>query len=433
MERHESLGIPLHPEFGRIHAEAHRPAYEPIEPPARLLFLLLHGASREDELAHWSALAGDRLAGAEAPRDALRLADEDWTLHIQRHVESTRYLFSVPPASDADDPFGTDPLARLPEAWIAGIPGRLLLALDLACVPRAGRSDEEMLALARRSLGPRLAGGRVGRMGSAAFAALSLRAGTGRMLVFAGSSSPHQTGRLVGRLLDVESYRTLALLGWPEARGLLGGLPEIEAELQAVAGRLARPGVQDEAVLHQLLDLGLGIERRLSQHTLRFSATQAYCEVLERRLRELDEKPIGPVPTLASTLRRRLDGVRDTTASVARWLAELSRRAGALGDLLRTRVSIRQEAQQQELLTTMNRRFALQFRLQRMAELLSVAIFTYYASHILEDVATAAGLLEGLGWTPAQVRAASAPLLAGLAIHWLLRARRRARHLEETD
>ncbi len=433
MERHEQLGLALHPELTRIQDEVHRFAYEPVAAPARIVFLLVHGGDREQELAHWSKLAGERLyAGARQAGEHLRISRSHWTLTLQRHVESTRYLFTLA-ADETNPPFASNALQHLPQAWIAEIPGKLLLALDLLCLPRGARSDKDLLALAREALGPRLAGGRMGRAGSIAFASLALHEGFERLLVFTGSNSPHQTGRLVGRLLDVESYRTLAVLGWPQARALLHELPLMEAELQQLAERLASPAVQDEAMLHRLLDLGLRIEQKLSRHALRFSATQAYFEVLHRRLRELDEVPIGPVPTLSSTLQRRLEGVRDTTASVGRWLGEISRRVGALGDLLRTRVSIRQEAQQQKILATMNRRFALQFRLQRMAELLSVAIFTYYASHILEDAAQAIGLLHEHGWSAAQVRAAIAPVLAGLAVYWLLRARRRARALEDAD
>lgn len=428
------VGIALHPAFSGIHAEVHRFAYEPMRPPVRALFLLVQSPAREAEQAHLGEIAAPGANLEVLAQDTLRVAGKGWTLSVQRHVESTRYLFLRPmAASHPERVFADDPLEGLPRHWIARIPGRLLLALDLACLARGEDTDEVLTTIARRALGDRLAGGRVGRTASLVFASLRLEGTMERMLVFSGADTPARTGRLVGRLLDVQAYRTLALLGWPQARGLLMELPQYEQRLEAIVSELATGG-QDEETLTKLLDLALEVERRLSQGARRFSATRAYFEVLERRLAELQERPVAGLPTWTTTLRRRLAGVRDTTEAVERWLAGLSRRTDALSDLLRTRVSVRQEAQQQKLLATMNRRFALQFRLQRTAELLSVAIFTYYASHILEDVATALGRLlghtpENFGW----VRALSAPLLAALAAWWLLRARKRAQALEEPD
>jgi uncharacterized membrane-anchored protein len=68
----------------------------------------------------------------------------------------------------------------------------------------------------------------------------------------------------------------------------------------------------------------------------------------------------------------------NTCDSVARRLEELSARIARASHLLRTRVDIAREQQNQALLASMDRRAHLQLRLQETVEGLSVAAITYY-------------------------------------------------------
>ncbi|MFM8547342.1 MAG: DUF3422 family protein, partial [Betaproteobacteria bacterium] len=55
-------------------------------------------------------------------------------------------------------------------------------------------------------------------------------------------------------------------------------------------------------------------------------------------------------------------------------------------NLLRTRVEIEREAQNQQVLSAMNRRAKLQLQLQQTVEGLSVVAITYYAVAVLGHV-----------------------------------------------
>jgi uncharacterized membrane-anchored protein len=93
--------------------------------------------------------------------------------------------------------------------------------------------------------------------------------------------------------------------------------------------------------------------------------------------------------------------------------------------LLRTRVDVERSAQNQELLTSMDKRADLQLRLQRTVEGLSVVAITYYAVNLVLYIV---GPLEQAYGIPKAVMAAVATPLVLLGV-WLMVQRIR-KHME---
>ena len=77
-------------------------------------------------------------------------------------------------------------------------------------------------------------------------------------------------------------------------------------------------------------------------------------------------------------LERRLLPAMRTCQAVENQLESLSRRIDRAIDLLRARVDVTLESQNQKVLAQMNRRSQLQLRLQQTVEGLSVAAISYY-------------------------------------------------------
>jgi uncharacterized membrane-anchored protein len=92
---------------------------------------------------------------------------------------------------------------------------------------------------------------------------------------------------------------------------------------------------------------------------------------------------MGGVQSLQEFLERRLSPGIKTCQSVRDRLEDLSRRIHRTTSLLRTRVEVSIEAQNQSLLTSMNRRSHLQLRLQQTVEGLSVVAIGYYALSLM--------------------------------------------------
>jgi uncharacterized membrane-anchored protein len=82
-------------------------------------------------------------------------------------------------------------------------------------------------------------------------------------------------------------------------------------------------------------------------------------------------------------MRRRLSPAMATVASTAQRLASLSERVARTSALLRTRVDIATEGQNQLLLEKLTKGQELQLRLQSTVEGLSIAAISYYVVSLL--------------------------------------------------
>ena len=200
-----------------------------------------------------------------------------------------------------------------------------------------------------------------------------------RLLVIAPEATTDtRVGRISQRLLELETYRMMALRGLPVAKALAPMLAEAEAALADITAQLEAKQVSEQQLLDTLIGLAARVERANAQHMYRFSATQAYQALVAQRLTELREKAIPGTQTLGEFMQRRLSPAMATVAATAQRLAALSQRIERASALLRTRVDIAAEAQNQELLAKLTRGQELQLRLQSTVEGLSIAAISYY-------------------------------------------------------
>ncbi len=220
----------------------------------------------------------------------------------------------------------------------------------------------------------------------------------------------------------------IALLALPDARHLLVELPNADARLTQLTRAISDGnGTDDEELMHQLTTLAAYVENLVANHYRRFSATHAYFDLVFKRLNDLHEQSVEAMPSMGGIPGRRLDPARTTCDSVFHWLDQLATRVGKTTQMLRTRIDVQHEKQNQEMLAAMNRRFQLQLRLrlrlQQAAELLSIAIFTYYTVNLLDYVAQEVAVLSDMPLESLLVKAVSAPLLAITAYLFIRRMR----------
>jgi len=229
--------------------------------------------------------------------------------------------------------------------------------------------------------------------------------------------NPRRLGRTVQRLLEIETYRMMALLGLPVAREVAATLRDAERDLAHVADEIrsvARD--QEPELLRQLTQLAGRVEGLYANTHARFSASSAYFELVQRRIDELREVRHAGLQTLGEFMDRRLGPAMQTCAWAARRQQALSERISRISNLLRTRVEIEQQQSSQDLLDAMNRRQKAQLLLQSAVEGLSVAAVTYYGAGLVGYLAKGAKS-AGFGLAPDAAVALSIPLIA-LAV-WL--------------
>jgi len=243
-----------------------------------------------------------------------------------------------------------------------------------------------------------------------------------------------QAARLVQRILEIETYRMMALLGLPLAQQSTPVLNAIEGELarltaamvdadQAIAG--APENADDEqALLRHITGLAARIEKLSLDSSYRFAASQAYFRLVRARIEELHEIRIEGVPTIGEFMDRRLAPAMNTCAAIAQRQEALAKRIAHTNDLLRTRVGIVQEQQNRKILQSLNARAAQQIRLQQAVEGLSVAAISYYLVGLFSYAGKAA---KAAGW-PINPDIATGMLIPLIAASVWLALRRLRQH-----
>lgn len=215
-------------------------------------------------------------------------------------------------------------------------------------------------------------------------------------LILEHGLAPARIGYFAKTAIDLETYRTLALLGLPLAHSLSGRLAVIEAEL----ARLTRQMREAEAgavqsLLASITRLAGELEAEAVASQYRFGATRAYGDIVAERLAMFGTARLPGHKRLHRFLDLRLAPALRTCRSVEQRLDRLSERLSRTANLLRTRVEVEIEEQNRALLDQMNRRARLQLRLQQTVEGLSVAAVSYYVVGLFYYLADA-----GQAWLP---------------------------------
>jgi uncharacterized membrane-anchored protein len=390
---------PDDPQRELLHNEVHARPTARIALPALIVYVavLNDGVSREQEWEHLRCLPGlgqlplERLQG-----NFLRFQFESHTLKWERHSEFTRYslVLDLPDGAGlgAAEPALLEQAWAAPAEWLRSIPGRTVAAIELVMLhaelpEHTPAAQATLMAPAQRWLGARgtVVASQLGGGHSWALTDFQLRpSGFERMLVITPpQTSETRAGRISQRLLELETYRLRALRGLPLAKALSPMLADAEPQLATITAQLENTSTSEQALLDQLVALAARVERATAESNYRFSATRAYDTLVAQRIQELREKPIPGTQTIGEFMQRRLSPAMATVAATAQRLVSLSERISRTSALLRTRVDIVTEAQNQQLLEKLTRGQELQLRLQSTVEGLSIAAISYYVISLL--------------------------------------------------
>ncbi|MGF1475407.1 MAG: DUF3422 family protein [Geminicoccaceae bacterium] len=388
--------------------ELHNRPSPVLEPPAHIThFAFIEGAGGAEQRRHIDALC-QQYGALAVPSDALHHSADlgEFRFRWEQHTEFSTLTFFRYGAFET--PFDEPASQLVPRQWLASFPGKALVAVQMALV---GFSEPP----SRKSLltwfeGHRLFGGFAANGKVRLWNSLRIHDdGYARVLAHAADLDAERCGRMVQRVLEIETYRNMALLGLPLARQLAPELRDMEETLVGLPTQMAERRDRDEqrGQLKHLSQLAATTERMVADSAFRFGATRAYADLVSARLRELDMTRSDDVQLLREFIARRFEPAVQTCASVQDRLLGLSERINRAADLLSTRVDLDVEEQNQALLRSMNKRAQLQVRLQETVEGLSVVALTYYAIGLFNY------LVQG---TNVSIGPLSADLLVAIAV-----------------
>lgn len=397
-----SLTIAQHPDRVLLSNELHARPHPPITAPTRVAALALErvGSDTGAELSHLIALLDHYGLPHPAPHARHMTVDLGrarlaWELHTE-FVTYTLIEDGMLP-----DPFSARLFDLLPEAWQQSAPGRLLSSclVRIEHAPDLDTAADRIAAVSGDWFQPQsLAVSRV--VDDAAVVASDFRLDPAGHIRFAtivlGKTGPQRIGRIVGRILEIETYKSLALLTLPIARQMFAELGGKEQDLERIVSRLAAGESTARDALDGLLNLSAEIERDMAQTAFRFTAAEAYGRLVHQRIDVLREVRCRGYQTFAEIMQRQFNPALRTCSSAWDRLQVLSQRLAQAADLLATRVSVQAGVQNREVLEKMDRRAELQLRLQETVEGLSVVAISYYgvnlAASLLAPLAGSVGI-----------------------------------------
>ncbi len=416
-------GFQSHPLRGTVLAESQARPFHAVALPRRVLHLaFLSGPDGQG--ADWRALTSYCAArGLSMPPEGAkhhRVNFGDGALRWENHAEFSTFTFEFEAPADAA-PFQPERPALVGVLDGLTQPGPLVVAVDLHMLSGERPTDPATVFDPAGMAYTEVDEG-------VALAATDLRVTTDgftRILVIDRGMAPARAGALMIRLLEIETYRTLSMLGLPVAQSLGPAVRAMEMKLADITEAIrSGGGTEDsEALLDQLTGLAAELAAESAAHSYRFGATRAYDQIVTQRLAAIRETPVKGHDGLAGFLgRRQAPAVRTCSLMEAR-LTDLADKVARAATLLRTRVDIELERQNRDLLSSMNERARMQLRLQRTVEGLSVAAVSYYVVGLIAYLAKGAEK-GGLPVAPEIVVAALLPLVV-LAIALVVRRLRR--------
>ena len=395
-----------HPLRYQLINELHARPFPVLEVPCRAVYLAIKpavnavGRDREADRSHLISLL-DRYGATHPQPGATHYFGEigKYRLKWESHTEFVTYTLFEDGLGKAA--FDARDFEAFPNDWLAAAPG-VVTTSALIRVEEEGDKSEIARKIDEWFVNESLAVSQV--LDDSAVIAGDFRldaAGHMRFAVFTTKETgARRVGRIVQRVCEIETYKTMSMLGLTRVRELGPQIGKIDVRLNSLMADTTGTMTDPSETLEALLKVSSELETILAQSSFRFGATGAYEALVNQRTHILREERFDGRQTFAEFMMRRFDPAMRTVKSTEERLKTLADRAMRAGDLLRTRVDVERSAQNQKLLESMDRRADAQLKLQRTVEGFSVAAISYYAvnllGYLLYPIAENTGLSKGM-------------------------------------
>lgn len=430
-----------HPDRFRLTEELHaRPFESSVAPIDAFLFAKHTGeGSTEAEFEHLKGFCKHhQLTPPKVNCRHYRCQVLGQTIRWERHGEFTTFTLYSP--SIGASPFESEPPEFFTD-WLSTTAGTLLVATKL-CVRETADyavTEQQCSALFAKESA---VSANIASQEAQVWTDLKIHdCGYNRILLLNHKLTPSKMGRVMYRLLDISTYRNMALLALPEAQKAARDIARIDRDLTQLLNQLnvnannqsshiqisvsvSESVKSDTSMLQLLTELSMQIQTLSAKIRYRLSAAEAYYAIVNSRIKELNETRIEGYQTIGEFLQRRLSPAMRTCINVDQRLEDLSQRTARAVDLLRTRLDLNLEHQNHALLEAMNKRARIQVRLQETVEGLSIAAITYYIIGLISYLAKSSELFT-IGIKPEHIVGLSVVPVALLVYFSVRRIKRR--------
>ena len=406
-----ALSQPQHAQRFRLTVELHARPFEASMAPTDVYLFAKHtgeGAT-EKELEHLAWFCQKHQLSSPEPNSRhFRCEVDEHRLRWERHGEFTTftiYLRSVGPSLFENE------LPSFFTEWLSKTEGTLLVASKLAVreISKYQNIDKWIPTLfAKESM----VSANIASQEAQVWTDLKIHDdGYNHILLLNRRLTPPKMGRVMHRLLDISTYRNMALLALPEAQKASREIAQLDQNLTQLLNQLnvstsenpsddqfavsvSESVKSDTDMLQLLTQLSMEIQTLSARVRYRLSAAEAYYALVNSRIKELNEERVTGYQTIGEFLQRRLSPAMRTCENVNQRLEDLAKRTARAVDLLRTRLNLNLEHQNHALLEAMDQRARIQIRLQETVEGLSIAAITYYIVGLIGYLAKSSQMLN---------------------------------------
>jgi len=339
-------------------------------------------STKAEQIEHLQALA--KIYNVSEPSNDTACYYQDLgelDIRWEYHTEFSTYTFIR--LNINETPFHCSAWSVLPSIWCTNIPGLLIAAthLDMQNKKPSFSHLQQLFA------GHAMAASFIAENNAQVWTSFKPASDHfDRILIINHELNGSQTGRTLRCLLEISSYRMMSLLSFPLAKKLLPTIAAMEKKLANITidlNNIKESNKSQKRLLNMLSELSAQLESLIADSQYRFDASNAYLDLVNNRLDELKEQEISGVTMLSDFLSRRLTPAIRTGSSVKTRMQNLSNRIEKSSDLLRTKISLGLEEQNQDLLKALNRRSHIQLRLHQLVESVSMIAISYYVIQMI--------------------------------------------------
>ncbi|MCY1341911.1 hypothetical protein D9M69_278790 [compost metagenome] len=361
----------MHPLRKALHNELHSRPSIYFRDPANVYHFAFSDAEDVvcDALVERLNQAADAQLASNGSQGLLRMGEN--TLKWERHTEFFTLTLVVPRAPG--DPFWP-PLPQALESLVSDHRNLLINADQVLVESDANWAGDTAAYGFKDPAGSTLGGG-----DAIAWSDFRLTEdGVNRILLVNRHLNAYRLGRMIRRLLEIETYRMMASITLPVAQAVNLQLKEYDKELTTLSDRNAEGKSSAKALSADIAALSARIVRSTARTRQRFSATEAYAQIVFERINELREAHVGDCQRLGVFIERRFRPTVRYCVATDQRLVRLGQSVANLGDLLQARVQVEVEEQNSEILRSLNARADTQIKIQKAVEGLSIIAISYY-------------------------------------------------------
>ena len=372
----------------------------------------------------------------------IRLEADNFAVRVERHTE-----FMSLSLIDVDDKIQKGLSAKsFDEASYPHLPFQLIKTLSHPVfhamwleISIAQKKKPTAQVMEQALQGRSVAGVNISSGGGQLYASFDIdNDGYSRMALMNEEIADNRMGRVIQRVIEMETYRLMSLLSLPKVKHHSPALDKIETELRVLTGALALAQRQEgapeqmqdaDALLTKLTNLASDIEHIYSETSYRFSASFAYQDITDARIASLKASRLDGFQSIGGFLAKRMMPAIQSMTAFSRRMDHLSQRISHAAQLQRSQTELSLQKQNRDLLTSMNKRTYAQLRLQQTVEGLSLAALTYYGVGLVGYVAEA----TSFGISSTAIKALSVPIVAASVYIVIRRAKRALASAKDQD